>query len=247
MAVALNHLGEMAIRQADFEGAQQHYQQSLAIYQEINDSGGLAIALNGLGQTACALADYPAAAHHFQQALTIASEIQFLPLICAMFISISELFLKIGPPERGLALLAFIRHHPASDQETKDRAAQLLKRYEAEVTPDQFSAAEQSNLDAMVAAMRNDLTLVANQASAHPETAPATPATDSHLLLDPLTERELEVLRLIAAGRSNREIGEELVLALGSVKWYASQIYSKLQVKNRTEAAAKARQLNLLS
>jgi LuxR family maltose regulon positive regulatory protein len=56
----------------------------------------------------------------------------------------------------------------------------------------------------------------------------------------------LEVLRLMAAGRSNREIGEELVLALGSVKWYASQIYSKLRVKNRTEAAAKARQLNLL-
>jgi LuxR family maltose regulon positive regulatory protein len=50
----------------------------------------------------------------------------------------------------------------------------------------------------------------------------------------------------MAAGRTNREIGSELVLAIGSVKWYASQIYSKLQVSNRTEAAAKARQLNLL-
>ena len=56
-----------------------------------------------------------------------------------------------------------------------------------------------------------------------------------------------EVLRLMAAGRSNREIGEELVLAIGSVKWYASQIYSKLQVKNRTEAAARARELRLFS
>jgi outer membrane protein insertion porin family/translocation and assembly module TamA len=64
--------------------------------------------------------------------------------------------------------------------------------------------------------------------------------------LDPLTERELDVLRLMAAGHSNREIGEALVLAVGSVKWYASQIYSKLQVKNRTEAAAKARALDLL-
>jgi LuxR family maltose regulon positive regulatory protein len=74
----------------------------------------------------------------------------------------------------------------------------------------------------------------------------ATPPSTNQPLLDPLTERELEILQLIAAGRTNREIGEELVLALGSVKWYASQIYSKLQVKNRTEAAAKARQLNLL-
>lgn len=61
-----------------------------------------------------------------------------------------------------------------------------------------------------------------------------------------LTDRELEVLRLAAAGFSNREIARELVLALGTVKWYLSEIYSKFGVGSRTQAIAHARQSDLL-
>ena len=65
-------------------------------------------------------------------------------------------------------------------------------------------------------------------------------------LLDPLKERELQVLRLIAAGLSNREIAGELFLTEGTVKSYTHQIYSKLGVHRRTEAVEKARELGLL-
>ena len=65
-------------------------------------------------------------------------------------------------------------------------------------------------------------------------------------LLDPLKERELQVLRLIAAGLSNREIAGELFLTEGTVKSYTHQIYSKLDVHRRTEAVEKARELGLL-
>jgi LuxR family maltose regulon positive regulatory protein len=65
-------------------------------------------------------------------------------------------------------------------------------------------------------------------------------------LIEPLTERELEVLRLIAQGLSNREISERLFLALSTVKGHARIIFDKLQVKNRTEAVARARELGLL-
>ncbi len=68
----------------------------------------------------------------------------------------------------------------------------------------------------------------------------------SPLLIEPLSERELEVLRLLAAGLSNREIAEELFLALGTVKKHINNIYGKLNVYKRTEAVARARELSLL-
>jgi LuxR family transcriptional regulator, maltose regulon positive regulatory protein len=63
---------------------------------------------------------------------------------------------------------------------------------------------------------------------------------------EPLSERELEILQLIAQGRSNREIGQRLFLALSTVKGYNRIIFRKLQVQRRTEAVARARQLGLL-
>jgi LuxR family maltose regulon positive regulatory protein len=61
-----------------------------------------------------------------------------------------------------------------------------------------------------------------------------------------LSERELEVLRLMAAGCSNKEIADELVIAVGTAKRHTANIFDKLDVRNRTEAVAKARQLGLL-
>ena len=65
-------------------------------------------------------------------------------------------------------------------------------------------------------------------------------------LIEPLSQRELEVLHLIAQGLSNREIGERLFLALSTVKGHNQQIFDKLQVQSRTEAVARARELGLL-
>jgi DNA-binding NarL/FixJ family response regulator len=64
--------------------------------------------------------------------------------------------------------------------------------------------------------------------------------------VEPLSERELEVLRLIAAGRSNREIALELTLALGTVKKHINNIFGKLHVHSRTQAVAQARELKLM-
>jgi LuxR family maltose regulon positive regulatory protein len=64
--------------------------------------------------------------------------------------------------------------------------------------------------------------------------------------IEPLSERELEVLRLLAAGRSNPQIARELYLAVGTVKSHVHRIYGKLLVRNRTEAVARSRELGLL-
>ncbi|MDQ2671968.1 MAG: LuxR C-terminal-related transcriptional regulator [Actinomycetota bacterium] len=63
---------------------------------------------------------------------------------------------------------------------------------------------------------------------------------------EPLSERELEVLALLASGRTNAEIAGDLFVALGTVKSHVNNIYRKLRAANRAEAAARARELNLL-
>jgi LuxR family maltose regulon positive regulatory protein len=89
-----------------------------------------------------------------------------------------------------------------------------------------------AELDAVRALIADRLT-----AERRRELAAAVPS------VEPLTERELEVLRLIAQGLSNREIGDRLFLALDSVKGHNRRIFEKLQVKRRTEAIALARTL----
>ena len=66
------------------------------------------------------------------------------------------------------------------------------------------------------------------------------------LAAQPLSEREIDVLRLIAQGLPNQAIGERLFLALDTVKGHNRRIFDKLQVQRRTEAVARARELGLL-
>ena len=65
-------------------------------------------------------------------------------------------------------------------------------------------------------------------------------------LLDPLSEREMEVLRLFAKGLANQEIAERLFISLGTVKAHSSNIYRKLDVRNRAQAIIAAREMKLL-
>jgi len=65
-------------------------------------------------------------------------------------------------------------------------------------------------------------------------------------LLEPLSKREIEILHLISLGYTNREIGENLYLALNTIKGYNRNLFQKLDAKNRTEAVANARKLGLL-
>ncbi len=72
---------------------------------------------------------------------------------------------------------------------------------------------------------------------------PVRPVIDH--LPEPLSERELEILQLVAAGASNRQIAGQLFLAEGTVKNYISTILGKLGVEDRTQAALRARELGL--
>ncbi|MFK0248155.1 response regulator [Amycolatopsis azurea] len=102
-------------------------------------------------------------------------------------------------------------------------------------------------VEALVAAKRGESVLqpsvaaklVARVARLPAETPRAQP------LATPLSERELEVVRLLSDGRSNREIAKTLFLAEGTVKNLVTSVLSKLQVRDRTQAALRARELGL--
>ena len=66
-------------------------------------------------------------------------------------------------------------------------------------------------------------------------------------LIEPISPREMEVLQLMAAGRTNKDIGKKLFISPGTVKAHTASIYRKLDVANRTEAVARSRQLGILS
>ena len=90
--------------------------------------------------------------------------------------------------------------------------------------------------------------LAALEAEAHEseDKSHLPPAPTAQPLVEPLSDRELEVLQLIAQGLSNREISERLFLAIITVKGHNRNIFRKLQVRRRTEAVARARELALL-
>lgn len=81
--------------------------------------------------------------------------------------------------------------------------------------------------------------ILKEKVEAQPAKAPEYP--------DGLTEREVEVLKLIAAGRSNREIGEELFISLNTVARHVSNIFSKTGAVNRAEAASYANRRRLVT
>jgi ATP/maltotriose-dependent transcriptional regulator MalT len=87
---------------------------------------------------------------------------------------------------------------------------------------------------------------VSKAASKSEVVPPGGQAISGKWLVEPLTDRELEVLRLVAEGLSNEGIGGKLFISTGTVKWYLNGIYQKLDVRNRTEAVARAREHQIL-
>lgn len=76
--------------------------------------------------------------------------------------------------------------------------------------------------------------------------AALTPASTAPTLAEPLTARERQILQLVASGCSNQDVARELFLGVSTVKWHLLNIYGKLQVRSRTQAVARARELRFV-
>ena len=245
MAVALNHLSEIALRQENHDEAHRLFEKSLHLYEDINDIGGLATSHYGLGHTAVAQHDYDTARHHYGRALQLAADIRFVPLILTLFVAIGELFCRLGQINAGMPLFAFVLTQDAASQETRAQASQFRDSFKLQLTPKQMeTAVTKGQSDTLANTIDRLLAELALLNVAAQGTAVADDPNQA--LVEPLTAREQDVLALLAAGHSNRQIAENLIIAEGTVKYYTRQIYSKLQVNNRTQAVTLAGELGLV-
>ena len=231
IARTAQHLGEISLLRHDYPAAQELCEQSLAIYEKLNDQEALAATHYGFGQVAYQVGVVDVAAQHFREALDIASSINAVPLLLSLLIDVGVLMLNSNLTDRGAELLRLVRDHPASHQQQREKAASLL---DSRLT---FSDAPMPDLDSTIVALRTELLNL----------APELPAAEASPLIDPLTDRELEVLRLVVHGLSNPAIAKQLFIAVGTVKAHTNRIYGKLSVRNRVEATIRAQELSLLN
>jgi DNA-binding NarL/FixJ family response regulator len=196
---------------------------------------GLAVADIGLG-------DFEAAIRHLIRPLKyrIARPSPLWMVMClpvAVFILAHQ-----AQPERAVELLGLALTHPVGAAGWAKKWAlldQLRTGLQEALGTEKYSAAwELGKSLALELVIRNLL--------GEFDPVPHDPGGELSTASDLLTRRELEVLRLIAAGQSNQQIADELVITLGTVRWYISQIFEKLAVRNRTQAVARGRELKLL-
>jgi predicted ATPase/DNA-binding CsgD family transcriptional regulator len=241
MAVHLKNLGDVALRQQLWSDARTLYEQSLERYRSLGDLGGSAAAERGLGITACSMGDLNRAYRHFRQALAIAVTTQSLRSILSVVAGVGSFMITQEEGSRrqrlGHQVLSFVTCHPSCDRVTYEEAMESLKRSDAPALGETADT-----LEGLVATLKAELVDAA-------ETNFAFPASPTHdnVLVEPLTSREAEVLRLLVKGRSNGEIACELGVAVGTVKTHTSNIYRKLDVVNRTQAVARVHELGFLA
>jgi predicted ATPase/DNA-binding CsgD family transcriptional regulator len=194
---------------------------------------------------ACGLEDYSMARQCFGGALSWNFTVHVRTGMANLLSVAAILLAREGQEEQAVEVLGLAFHHPASAKRWMNEwplLARLRTGLESRLGTDVYVAAwergKANDLDMVV----TDLLLGFGATTQHTDSMAVTQSS----LVDPLTERELEVLRLMAAGMSNREVAETLILSVGTVKWYGSQICSKLHAQNRVQAIARARELHIL-
>lgn len=169
IAMSFKSLGRLAYDQREYRQAERHLREALAIWKGLGIQVEIAATMCHLGHVVCAMGGdkNDEARQHLQQSLEIAMTIGARPVALnalvgwAMWLSAGES--ENAAPERAIELLALVLHHPASEQETKDRATRLLAELESSLPPESIVAAQERarvrSLDAVAEEILNDKSL----------------------------------------------------------------------------------------
>ncbi len=233
-----------AQQEQDFEQAAGQLEESMALFQELEDLGGLARVLNELGNVEYLRENNNRAAMYYRETLHLTGHngMSRFDANTVCLVSLGKLAIRQRHFRRAARLLAAVEvyRNAGIAFATFDQDVEALRQQLGEAA---FASAW-SEGKAMTREQAIDY--AEEKITSPAKTGPANQALHA-TLPDSLNEREMEILRLIADGLSNGEIAQQLVLAPSTVKWYINRIFSKLSVTSRTQAIIRARELSLLS
>jgi predicted ATPase/DNA-binding CsgD family transcriptional regulator len=250
--ISLYNLAEAATSRDDYKQAQSLHEESLALKRAQGDEWSIANSLLSLATLARLQNNYSRAINLIRESLALFQKIGDTANIAFCLQEFSTIAAIQGHSQLAVQLyaaadtlleaLGYPSNHAYRTESEHPLAAVRLRMGEA-----RFNAAWESGralrLDQAIEQMRGLVSLLGYKADSQ---TPGTRGDKNEILLVPLNERELEVLRLIAEGLSNHEIADRLVIALSTVKWHINNLFGKLGVHSRTQAIVQAKELGLL-
>ncbi|MEO8395001.1 MAG: tetratricopeptide repeat protein, partial [Chloroflexota bacterium] len=240
-ASSLTNLGVLACLQEDYVRGQQLCQQSL----EMTPSGDLRAYIHwGLAVAACGLEDYQVAKQFVLEIFNKISTYNVDSLLTALpvvAIILAHERQSIGAVE----LLGFAFTYPDNLTDWLEKWS-LFARVRSELEVQLGADAYRATWDRGTSFHLEDVAALVLERF-QPELQPQLGAhqASNHSLVDPLSERELEVLKLLMVRQTNREIADALYISVGTVKTHVHHIMNKLNVTSRREITARAAELHL--
>jgi non-specific serine/threonine protein kinase len=243
LALPLNALGEVALEQGEYTVARARFEEALAAARETEDEQFIADALANLGRVAFRMGEYHESLSFYQQSLALNREQGPKYGIIKRLAGLAEVASLLGQLEQAAELLGAVE---VLREETSIRLTPL-RRAEYDRTVEgiraKFGEAAFAKAWARGRTMSLEEVLAAPGAIIVPALLPPEqPSSPASQAAPPyphdLTQREVEVLRLVAAGSSNQEIADALVISERTVNSHLVHIFNKLSVNSRAAAAA---------